>query len=118
MNDLQVTALNAMADEAHANAREKGFHDDIETKPPIDRVAAYVANLHGEVSEFWEAARKGKLFKQCDKPIPLTCAEEELADTVLRSMDTARALKIDLGRAIRIKHEYNRTRPRMHNKLA
>ena len=45
--------------------------------------------------------------------------EEELADIVIRAMDTAVVLGIDLGEAIARKSEYNRQRPfRNGEKLA
>lgn len=50
---------------------------------------------------------------------PLTCAEEELADVIIRALDTAGTLRIDIDRAVRIKHAYNETRPHRHGgKLA
>lgn len=38
----------------------------------------------------------------------------ELADAVIRIRDTAEALELDLEKLIKIKHEYNRTRPVRH----
>jgi hypothetical protein len=83
--------------------------------------------MHGEVSEFWEAYRAGALRKPCDKAEkmvalgldPLTCGEEELADIVIRAFDAAEALGFDIGRAVRVKHEFNKSRPFKHGgKLA
>jgi NTP pyrophosphatase (non-canonical NTP hydrolase) len=84
----------------------------------LGRMGTFIANLHGEVSELWDASMAGRLNTQCDKPVSLTCAEEELADIVIRVMDTAKSLGVNLGRAIQIKSEYNRTRPFMHGKKA
>jgi len=72
------------------------------------------ANIHGEVSELWEAYRNSKLASPCDKLCGLTCAEEELADIVIRVMDLAGVMKISLGAAIQAKSNYNRTRPHRH----
>ncbi len=96
----------------------KGFKD--ESVP----VSTMVANLHGEVSELWEAHRANKLTKPCDKAdgmtklgeVPLTCAEEELADILIRVLDTAHDLDIDIGRAVMVKDWYNQHRERMHGK--
>lgn len=91
-------------------AETHGFHE-----PSMNNTApSWVANLHGEVSEFWEAYRKGSLCEPCNKPIPLTCAEEELADIVIRACDVAAQMNIDLERAINTKCEYNKDRPYKH----
>jgi NTP pyrophosphatase (non-canonical NTP hydrolase) len=118
MTDEQIKAINDVAEAMHATACDKGFHDQDTDPLAIGRIAEFIANLHEETSELWSAARKGELYKQCDKPVDMCCAAEELADIVIRAMDTAVGMGIDLGNAIAIKASYNRTRPRMHNKLA
>ena len=109
------TALSTIAIECWQNAEAHGFHNNGANNTP----AVWVANLHGEISEFWEAYRLGKLVSPCDKPIPLNCAEEELADEIIRCLDVAKQMGLDIGRAVRIKHQYNLERPYLHgNKLA
>lgn len=109
--------LNELAAKIWQNGSNKGFHgEDGNTVSPV---AELISNLHGEVSELWEAYRKGALDKQCDKPVTMTCAEEELADIIIRALDTAYALKVDIDWAIHQKHFYNTTRPFRHGgKLA
>lgn len=119
MTSDQIATLNDLACMAYTNATAKGFHDGDRVPLPISRIAEFVANLHGEASELWEAARKGKLGDLCDKGIPLTCAEEELADILIRCLDTAVALGVNIGKAVATKHAYNTTRPHKHGgKLA
>jgi hypothetical protein len=125
ITDEESEALNTVACKVFAIAREHGFHEgDIgsvgELHVTLDRMAKFCANLHGEVSELWEAARKGHLSVKCDKDIQpsLSCAEEELADIVIRALDTARTLGLDIGRAIALKSAYNEQREYMHGKLA
>lgn len=85
-------------------------------------LAVYLMNLHSEVSEWWEAWRKGEDGKPCDKAEkmkelgfePLTCAEEEAADILIRILDTAYACDIDIDRAVAVKMAYNATRPHRH----
>ena len=112
--------MNKVSAEMYSIAVGKGFHDGEDgAEPDIDRIAAFVANLHGEASELWEAARRGELRNLCDKACPPTCAAEELADIVIRATDMAVSLWINLGDAIAEKAEYNRTRPhRNGGKLA
>jgi NTP pyrophosphatase (non-canonical NTP hydrolase) len=114
-------ALNTLAAHVYGVAKKSGFHS---RKPNIGN---YVSNLHGEVSEFWEAYRKSALYKKCDKSAkceemglgPLSCGEEELADILIRVLDTAKALHIDIGAAVLIKDAYNQTRAFRHgNKRA
>lgn len=86
-------------------------------------LARYLMNLHSEISELWEAWRKGEIAKPCDKAAkmsePLTCMEEELADILIRTLDTAHVWEVDIDRAVRIKMEFNATRPHRHGgKLA
>ena len=45
---------------------------------------------------------------------PLTCLEEELADIVIRAFDTAKALGVDIERAVSVKHAFNASRPYRH----
>ena len=110
-----MRTLGEWAEVVWQNAKAKGFHEPgFNDAPP-----SWCANLHGEVSELWEAYRRGKLNEQCDKPIALTCAEEELADIIIRALDCARQMGIDIERAVAAKHAYNVTRPHQHGgKLA
>lgn len=108
--------INEFADKVYQNAVAKGFHDGQDT------VASHVANMHTELSELWEAYREGRLHKACDKaeelralglPV-LTAAKEELADVVIRALDSMRHWGIDPQQVLETKHAYNLTRPRLH----
>ena len=119
--------LNKFAQEVHQNAVDKGFHDFDHLRSVVDNYAVWTANIHGETSELWEAARNGVLGNHCDKQAkmiaaglePLTNEEEELADIIIRALDTAAARGIDIGRAVEIKHYFNKTRLHKHGgKLA
>jgi len=107
-----MKTLNEIADAVHALAWEKGWHDASEDKDSF--VERMCNNLHDEVSELHEAWRNNRLWNQCDTPIDLTCAEEELADIIIRSLDNAKKLGIDIQRAVEIKHKYNATRNHRH----
>lgn len=116
MNDLNMIqfAIDALSEIVYENAANKGFHDADNSRSALENYGIWTGNLHGEVSELWEAARKGELLAQCDKNIGLTCEEEELADILIRVLDTAKARNIDIGNAVMVKHQYNTTRPLMH----
>lgn len=114
--------LQSLSDAIHLNAVEKGFHDDGLTHEQF--VERHTGLLHEEVSELFSAVRSGNLHAPCDKADkmtalnlpPLTCAEEEYADIVIRAFDQMARLGIDAARAITIKHLYNTTREPMHGK--
>jgi len=111
--------INQLASDIFLNAVNKGFHDRDNSESVVDNYARWAANIHGETSELWEAARRGKLEDQCDKDCVLTCEEEELADIIIRALDTAQARNLNIGRAVLVKMAYNSSRPHMHGgKLA
>lgn len=116
MNEQHISALNDMAAIVHENAVAHGFHDFNETEGQF--LTRAVANLHGEVSELWEAYRGNKLHASCDKLDTLTCAQEELADVIIRTLDMAQRLKINIGAAVVAKHNYNKNRPYRHGNKA
>lgn len=112
--------LNDLRDVIHDLAKSKGWHAAEETDDQF--VTRTCANIHGEVSELFEAFRDNRLHAPCDKAemmgelglARLTCAEEELADIIIRALDTAGRLKIDIGRAVMAKHTLNVVRPWRH----
>jgi len=133
----RLAPLNELRDIVARNAINKGFRAQMtegltpeQVAGPIGQLiyaAVFSANQHGETSEFWEAFRAGTLHKPCDKAkkmealgLPgLTCAEEEIADEIIRALDKAHAFKVDVAKAIATKHAYNLTRPALHGgKLA
>lgn len=113
-------SLNELADMVHELAWEKGWHDDNISEDAF--VESATNNLHNEVSELHEAWRNNKLRDWCDKAqkmitagiVPLTCLEEELADILIRVLDNARRLKVDIQKAVICKHQFNETRPYRH----
>lgn len=133
----QLDLLNELRDAIANNARQKGFRDKFAEgltpeqwagKPgQLIRASVFTANQHGESSEFWEAFRDGRLNEPCDKAEkmkaaglpPLTCAEEEIADEIIRALDKAEAFGVDVGKAVAAKMTYNAGRPALHGgKLA
>lgn len=77
--------LYGVALAVHRISKAKGWHDSYVSPD------TFIANLHGEVSELWEAYRTESLGLPCDKTPDLTCAEEEIADLVIRFLDWTQA---------------------------
>ena len=116
MNPLLQNALNLIRDEVHENAKTHGFHDFSENEGQFVTKAMMLINT--ETSELFEAHRNHILTEPCDKSPkmhePLTNEEEEIADLIIRALDYCGRRKIDAGRAVAIKHDYNTRREFRH----
>jgi len=89
-------------------AHEKGFHDNER------EMGTAIALMHSELSEALEAHREG--IPESTKIEGFSELEEELADTVIRIMDTAGEHDLDVGGAIVAKMRVNEDRPQKHGK--
>jgi len=88
-----------------------------------------IANLHSEISEAWEEIRNGKevneVYYNKDDSLAYTSGigwvkskpegfPIEIADLVIRVLHLCEWAKIDLEEMIKLKMEYNETRPYRH----
>lgn len=102
--------------ETYAIAVEKGWHSEQRT------IGDLIALCHSELSEALEWYRDAKgektwittIFKDTEKGNKPEGFPVELADLIMRVTDMAEFFGIDLEAAIRVKMEYNRTRPYRH----
>lgn len=127
--------IKEIAQEIHQNNIAKGFWED----KPHKNVGELLMLCVSELSEALEAHRKSKhanleVYENCiksddileeDKEIYIQqefirnikdTFEDEIADTVIRLFDLSEGLGIDLEKHIRLKLDYNKTRPYKHNK--
>jgi NTP pyrophosphatase (non-canonical NTP hydrolase) len=125
MSQSRQEIINNLAKYIYKIAKEHGFHElDYFQDRRLQMLPSFLMNLHAEISEIWEAYRNNSLFEDCNKAIKmeqlglkkLNALEEELADIIIRCLDTAHTFNLDIGRAILDKCEYNKTREWKHGK--
>lgn len=90
----------------HGLAKEAGWWDGANIESP-DFIPAKLCLIHSEVSEAMEGARKNLMDDHLPERAML---EVELADAIIRIMDLAGGLGLDLGGAIAEKLLYNTER--------
>lgn len=109
--------LNDLARQCHEMAVSKGWYDTERSFPEL------IALMHSELSEALEDYRsygwendEGPKWHDGEKPVG---ADVELADCIIRILDTCAYYGLDIQGALDAKMAYNATRPYRHgNKLA
>lgn len=94
---------------AYTISYASGWHTDLETGEPKEgNFGERIALAHSELSEALEAHRKGKQFD--DKLTDKDAVAVELADCIIRILDTASTLNLNIADAFISKCRYNTER--------
>ena len=107
LSESFVPDFGVIQQKIHHNAVYHGFWND-DPDP-----ARFIALMHSELSEALEALRKGN---PASEKIAGSHLAEELADCIIRIMDFAGGMDLDVGQAIVDKHNYNIGRSHKHGK--
>lgn len=102
-------SITEWCDEVHSLAKSKGWWDGGDRN-----VGEMLMLVTTEIAEAMEAYRDGDMelrIAESGKPEGFTV---ELADAIIRIFDLADALDLPLEQAMKVKHEYNKTRPYRH----
>lgn len=106
--DMIETSIDLLQRVVHSANLAAGWYHDKETKEPVKRnFGELVALVHSELSEALEGYRKDLMD---DKLPHRPMVEVEFADAIIRIMDTAEYMGLDVGGAIIEKLAYNRNR--------
>lgn len=119
--DIIVKSILEWSKEIHENAVAHGWWEEGNRN-----IGEQIALMHSELSEALEEWRKNKDLETVYYNVELGTVSSkpegfgvELADCVIRIMDTCFKCGIDLEEMIALKHKYNLTRPYRHGgKLA
>lgn len=105
--------LNELGHKLHENSVAKGFWPTVDEAEVCRKITAMIE----EFGEFAKCVRQPEHgAAACTKVPSMTNLEEEIADNIIRWLDMASALKIDIDRAVRTKHEFNTKRKHKHGK--
>lgn len=105
---MSLIDLAGLQKEALETSRSKQFHSR------LDKPAEAIALMHSELSEALESFRKNEpllWFGEGGKPEGVAA---EYADVVVRILLDCEERGINLSEAIRLKMDYNKTRPLRH----
>lgn len=110
--------MKKLQENIHTNAKHKGFWEN--NKDMDSHIIEKVCLIHSEVSEALECYRNGEMRTNMSHgiaSIPKPSGfPSELADIIIRTLDLAEALGIDMDKEIHQKCLYNEIRSFKHGK--
>lgn len=109
-----MTTIRELQKEIHDLAKTKGWYEDQENQWHPTWLGARLALIHSEVSEALECVREGHMSEYLSDTGKPEGLPSELADIVIRVLDLAESVGIDMQVAIERKHAFNVNRPIRH----
>jgi len=104
--DAYKRDIGALQELCHGLAKEAGWWEGVDATDP-NIIASKLCLVHSEVSEALEGVRKDLIDDHLQhRPM----VEVELADTIIRVLDLAGAMGLDIGGALIEKLQYNTQR--------
>ncbi len=106
-----MISLNQLAHETFILACSHGFssHEPLSPKDIMSKLMLITT----EVAEAAESVRNEEPVQYTVREKPIGIANE-LADVIIRTVELAHSLGIDIDHAVDAKHEYNKLRPYAH----
>lgn len=106
-----MNGINLLADIVHKGSREKGWWD--KPREPGTLLMLVVTELAEAMEEHRHSRPLREVYYVTGDQKPEGFGIE-LADALIRILDTARGLGIDIAEMVRTKHAYNLTRSHRH----
>lgn len=119
-----IVEMNYLTKEIHKNAKKKGFwknYQQLQQMKPLLKKEMYLSFYYSFVSQQLaligsEVSEAVEYLRHNDSDTLSPFFKEELADIIIRTIDLAEGLDIDIIKEITEKHQKNLKRPKMHNK--
>jgi hypothetical protein len=114
---VDMGILSVLQRKCWKTAEDHGWHDQeplvVDGEVQVANVGLKLALVHSELSEALEALRRGELmyYEEQGKPEGFGV---ELADAVIRILDMAESLGINIQSCLKKKNAYNETRSYRH----
>jgi hypothetical protein len=110
-SQVKYSSLNTLGDHALEIALSKGFSSGVDNVS--EKLMLTVAELAEALEELRDGRDTNEIYFKGEKPEGFPV---EMADAIIRILQLTAAFGIDMDAAVRMKMEYNMTRPPKHGR--